>query len=78
MNTSLKSKKVFAGKYEVKIEGYKPFIIRQELNNDCIPTGQWQLFYNGEWMGTYPTKKNCLDSLTIMVNSGNLNFYIGA
>lgn len=78
MDTSLKSTKVFAGRYEVKIEGYKPFVIRQALNNNCVPNGDWQLLYDGEWMDTLPSKKDCLDALTDMVKSGNLNYYIGA
>ena len=77
MKKTIKSKKVYAGKYEVTIQGISnPFVIRQELNNFCEPTGEWQLLHNNEWMDTLPTKTYCLDVLRQMVQDGDINQYI--
>ena len=74
---SIKSTKVYAGKYQVIVDGYKPFIITQRLNGNCMPSGDWNLMCDGEWLDTRCSKKECLDLLAEAIANGSLKFYCG-
>jgi len=73
----IKSTKIRAGRYQVIVNGYKPFTIEQRLNNDEEPSGDWNLKCNGEWLDNRCTKKECLDLLEGAINNGSLKFYYG-
>ncbi len=76
MKNEIKSIKLRAGRYQVNIKGLQPFIVQERLNNDCMPTGEWNMFApDGEWMDTRHSKKVCLYLLGEMHKEGTLNEY---
>ena len=77
MNNAIKSTKVFAGKYQVIVEGYKTFYIQQHLNHNCEPSGMWNLLCGHEWLDMRCTKKECLDLLKEAIGNGSLKSDFG-
>ncbi len=76
MKNEIKSTKLRAGRYQVSIKGFQPFIVQERLNNNCMPTGEWNMFApDGEWMDTLPTKSTCLWMLGEMHKGGRLDEY---
>ena len=69
----MKVTKVIAGKYQVSIEGLPlPLFVSQRLNDNCAPSGEWNLFYGKEWMDTRCSKKDCIDVIQQMIQDGDL------
>jgi len=74
----MKITKVYAGKYQVCIDGLPlPLFVSRRLNEDCVPTGEWNMFYGSEWMDTLCSKKDCIDSIKRMVQDGSIKYCCG-
>jgi hypothetical protein len=69
----MKITKVVAGKYQVSIVGLPlPIFVSQRLNDNCAPSGEWNMFYGNEWMDTRCSKKDCIDIIHQMIHDGDL------
>jgi hypothetical protein len=78
----MKITKVYAGKYQMCIEGLPlPLFVSRRLNEHCAPTNDWNLFYGDnlgrEWIDTLSSKKDCIDLIKRMVQEGSIKYYCG-
>ena len=74
----MKITKEYAGNYKVCVEGLPlPLFVSRRLNEYCAPTNDWQTFYGSEWMGTFCSKKDCINSIERMVQNGSIKYYCG-